>query len=522
MADIIKKILWADDEIDLLEAHVLFLGQHGYQVTGVTNGDDALAKVDRESFDCVLLDEHMPGLDGLETADRIKTKRPDLPVIMITKSEEETLMDDALGAKIADYLTKPVNPTQILVALKKVIDKSSIEQRIATRDYLVEFREITMKLNENPGWREWADIHARLSWWDIELDSLPDGGLKQSLEGQRSECNVEFGKFIEKNYEDWLWNQKERPPLSVDVVEKFVAPRLKAGEKVLYLVMDCMRYDQWMAIEPLLYDSFRVTRDFHYSILPTATPYSRNALFAGMFPSEIDKEVPGLWQTQDEDEGSSNRFERQLLDMQLQRMKITIDPEPRYVKVLDPEEAANTAKKVSQFWDRKLVSMVFNFVDMLGHGRSHSDILREMLPHEAGYRSVIKAWFEHSSLRQILQSFAKQGWTVIVTSDHGSIRGQKGAKVVSDREASSSLRYKYGRNLRVDKRQAIVVPQPENFKLPKRGMNTGYIIAKENYYFVYPTNYNKYLALYKDSFQHGGVSLEEMILPVAVLEGKGA
>jgi CheY-like chemotaxis protein len=517
-----KKILWADDEIDLLEAHVLFLGQHGYAVTGVTCGDDAVSKIEGESFDVVLLDEHMPGMDGLETAVKIKDRRPDVPVIMITKSEEESLMDDALGAKIADYLTKPVNPTQILVALKKVTERNAIEQRIATRDYLQEFREISNKLFEGPDWKEWADIHARLSWWEIELDKLPDEGLKQSLEGQRAECNVEFSKYIEKRYESWVWDQEERPPLSVDVVKNFVAPRLLAGEKVLYLVMDCMRYDQWMAIEPLLYDGFRVTRDFHFSILPTATPYSRNALFAGLYPAEIEKEIPGLWAATDEDEGSSNRFERQLLDMQLTRLGITVEPEAKYVKVLDPEEAASTAKKVSQYFDRKLVSMVFNFVDMLGHSRSHSDVLREMLPHEAGYRSVIKAWFEHSSLRQILQSFAKQGWTVVVTSDHGSIRGQKGAKVVSDREASSSLRYKYGRNLRVDSRQALVAPKPENLKLPKRGMNTGYIIAKENYYFVYPTNYNKYLSLYKDSFQHGGISMEEMILPVAVLEGKGA
>jgi hypothetical protein len=309
--------------------------------------------------------------------------------------------------------------------------------------------------------------------------------------------------------------------MSTDVVKKFIAPRLKAGEKVLFLVIDCMRVDQWMAIEPLLYDSFRITRDYHYSILPTATPYSRNALFSGLFPSELQKEFPDLWSRNEDDESSANRFERQLLDKQLAGMGIVPDPEPRYVKVLDPEEAANTARKVQQYFDRPWVSMVFNFVDMLGHSRSHSDVLREMLPHEAGYRSVIKAWFEHSSLRQILQAFGKQGFTVILTTDHGSIRGTKGAKVISDREASSSLRYKYGRNMKVDKRHALIVNKPQDFKLPERGINTGYIIAKENYYFVYPTNYNKYLQLYKDSFQHGGCSLEEMILPVAVMEGKG-
>lgn len=517
-----KKILWADDEIDLLEAHVLFLDQHGYEVVRATNGEDAVKCAQSEPFDVVLLDEHMPGMDGLQTAIKVKESRPDIPIIMITKSEEESLMDDALGAKIADYLTKPVNPTQILVALKKVIEKQAITQKIVTRDYLTEFRQISMRLMENPGWADWAEIHNRLCGWENELDRLPDEGLKQSLEGQREECNVEFCKYVEAHYEDWVWGRTDAPPLSTNVVEKFIAPRLKDGQRVLFLVIDCMRVDQWMAIEPMLYDDFRVTRDYHYSILPSATPYARNGLFAGLFPGDIEKIYPDLWKKSDEDEGSSNRFERQLLDQQLQKLGITLDPEPRYVKVLDPEEANQNAKKVNQFFDRKLVSMVFNFVDMLGHSRGQSDVLREMLPHEAGYRSVIKAWFEHSSLRQILQAFGKQGWTVIVTSDHGSIRGVKGAKVVSDREASKSLRFKHGRNLKVDKRQAIVCNHPEKFRLPIRGINIGYIIAKENYYFVYPTNYHKYLQLYKDAFHHGGCSLEEMILPVAILEGKGA
>jgi DNA-binding response OmpR family regulator len=516
-----KKILWADDEIDLLEAHILYLGQYGYEVTGVTNGEDAINRVLSEPFDAVLMDEHMPGMDGIETASMIKEKRPGLPVIMITKSEEEALMDTALGAKITDYLTKPVNPTQILVALKKVIERAQIQQKIVTQDYLTEFREISFKLTEQPGWRDWAEIHARLCGWEIELDRLHDAGLKQSIEGQREECNVEFSKYVETNYEDWVWGRADAPPLSTEVVRKWVAPRLKAGENVLFLVMDCLRADQWLAIEPLLYDSFRITRDYHFSILPTATPYSRNALFSGLFPGEIEEIYPDLWKRSEDDELSCNRFERQLLDKQLRDMDMLIDPEPKYVKILDPEEANITAKKVSQYFNNRLVSMVFNFVDMLGHSRGQSEVIREMLPHEAGYRSVVRAWFEHSSLRQILQSFGKQKWTVILTSDHGSIRAGKGAKVVSDREASTSLRFKHGRNLRVDSRQAIEIPRPERFRLPKRAMNIGYIVAKENYYFVYPTNYHKYLALYKDNFLHGGCSLEEMVLPVVIMEGKG-
>jgi DNA-binding response OmpR family regulator len=516
-----KRILWADDEIDLLQAHILYLQQYGYEVTGVTNGEDAVVRVLKEPFDAVLLDEHMPGMDGIETASVIKDKRPDLPVIMITKSEEESLMDTALGTKITDYLTKPVNPTQILVALKKVIERMQIEQKIVTRDYLTEFRQISAKLHENPTWQDWMEIHARLSMWEIELDRLPDEGLRQSLEGQREECNIEFGKFVEDHYEDWAWGRGDSPPLSTDVVSRWVMPRLRAGENVLFLVIDCLRADQWMALEPLLYDSFRVSRDYHFSILPTATPYSRNALFSGLFPGDIEKIYPDLWQKNEDDELSSNRFERQLLDKQLLGAGMKIEPEPKYVKILDREEAALTAKKVQQFMSGRLVSMVFNFVDMLGHSRAQNEIIREMIPHEAGYRSAVKAWFEHSSLRQILTSFGKQKWTVIVTSDHGSIRVSKGSKVVSDREASNSLRFKYGRNLKVEKRQAIVVPRPDAFRLPKRGINVDYIIAKEDYYFVYPTNYHKYLALYKDSFLHGGCSLEEMILPVVIMEGKG-
>jgi CheY-like chemotaxis protein len=516
-----KRILWADDEIDLLEAHILYLGQFGYEIVAVTNGEDAINRVMAEPFDAVLMDEHMPGIDGIETAAIIKEKRPDVPVIMITKSEEEALMDTALGAKITDYLTKPVNPTQILVALKKVIERGQIEQRIATRDYLAEFRQISDKLQAGPGWQDWMDIHARLSAWEIELDRLPDEGLKHSLEGQREECNVEFAKFIEDHYEDWLWGRSEAPPLSVDVVRKWVAPRLAAGENVLFLVIDCLRADQWMAMEPLLYDNFRVSRDYHFSILPSSTPYSRNALFSGLYPGDIERVYPDLWRQSDDDEMSCNRFERQLLDKKLFELGVRIDPEPKYVKILDPEEANATARKVQQFFNNRLVSMVFNFVDMLGHSRGQSEVIREMLPHEAGYRSVVRAWFEHSSLRQILQAFGKQKWTVIVTSDHGSIRALKGAKVVSDREASTNLRFKHGRNLKVDRRHAIIISNPERFRLPRRGLNIGYIVARENYYFVYPTNYHKYLALYKDSFLHGGCSLEEMILPVAVMEGKG-
>jgi CheY-like chemotaxis protein len=515
-----RRILWADDEIEMLNAHILFLNQRGYDVVGVTNAEDAIHRVRDESFDVVLLDEHMPGRGGLETLSVIKDMRPDLPVIMITKSEEESLMEEAIGAKISDYLTKPVNPSQILSALKKVTQRREFAQKVATRDYLAEFRNISQKISEGPSWKDWLDIHAKLSAWEVELDSLPDEGLKKSLEGQRIECNVEFAKFIEENYEDWIWDRTERPPLSVDFCSQFLAPKLKEGRNVLFLVIDCLRLDQWLALEPMLYEYYTVTRDYYYSILPSATPYARNALFSGHFPADIETEFPDLWQRSEDDEFSSNRFEHQFLDRQLTRLGLELDPEPKYVKILDAEEANATARKVQRYFNNRLVSMVFNFMDILAHSRAQSEVIKEMTPNEAAYRSVIRAWFEHSSLFQILKSFAAQNVLVVLTTDHGSIRGMKAARVVSDKEASTNLRYKYGRNLRVDRKHALICERPEKFRLPRRGLSVNYIFAKEYYYFIYPTNYHKYLNLYKDSFQHGGISLEEMVLPVVYLEPK--
>lgn len=515
-----RRILWADDEIEMLKAHILFLGEHGYDVVGVTNGEDAIHRVREETFDVVFLDEQMPGRDGLETLSVIKGIRPDLPVIMITKSEEESLIEEAIGAKITDYLTKPVNPLQILSALKKVVERRQIEQKVATRDYLEEFRQISLKISQQPTWKDWIDIHAKLSAWEVELDSLPDEGLKQSLEGQRSGCNTEFAKFIEENYADWMRDGTERPPLSVDFCSRYLAPKLKQGRNILFLVIDCLRLDQWLALEPMLYDFYSISRDHYYSILPSATPYARNALFSGQFPGDIEAEFPELWKRSEDDEFSSNRFERQFLDRQLAALGLELEPEPKYVKILDAEEANATLRKVQRYFNNRLVSMVFNFVDILTHSRAQSEVIKEMTPNEAAYRSVIRAWFEHSSLFQILKAFAAQDFLVILTTDHGSIRGTKGARVVSDKEASTNLRYKHGRNLRVDRKHAFICQRPEKLRLPRRGLNINYIFAKESYYFIYPTNYHKYLNLYKDSFQHGGISLEEMILPIAYLEPK--
>jgi len=514
------KILWVDDEIEFLKPHIVFLQGRGYEVEQATNGDDAVAMIRRTVYDAVLLDEMMPGKDGLTTLAEIKEIMPELPVIMITKNEEESLMEEAIGSQIDDYLTKPVNPSQILMALKKKTEGRKLSEERLSRDYVKEFREISMTVMEGVDWRGWMDIHARLSQWENDLDRHSDAGLKQSLEGQRESCNVEFGKYIEEEYAGWV-KEQDGPILSTKVVKTFVEPWLRQGRNVIFVVMDCMRLDQWMAVEELLGEIFKIKRDYYYSILPSATPYARNALFAGMFPAEIETQYPDLWLKGEEDESSSNRYERQLMDGQLSIAGINLKPEAKYIKILDPEEGLRIEKRVDAFFNIPLVSIVVNFVDMLAHSRSSSEVIREMVPHEAAYRSVVKSWFEHSPLYGILKALAKQENAIVVmTSDHGSIRVQKGSKVISDKEASTNLRYKYGRNLKCDLKGALFIKEPLEYKLPQRGINTNYIIAKEEYYFIYPTNYNKYLNFFKNSFQHGGISLEEMILPVYTLTGK--
>lgn len=514
------KILWVDDEIEHLRPHIVFLEGRGYEVAQASNGDDAIEMVKESVYDAVLLDEMMPGKDGLTTLVELKEIQPGLPVIMITKNEEESLMEEAIGSQIDDYLTKPVNPSQIIMALKKILETTRLSKERLSRDYVREFNEINFAVADGQDWQGWIDTHLKLSHWEVELDRHPDMGLQQSLLGQRDTCNDEFSRHIERHYKDWT-DDDSGPPLSKDVVGQHVIPHLKEGKKVVFVVVDCMRLDQWLSIEELLSEMFHLNRSSHYSILPTATPYARNALFAGMFPSEIENRYPDLWQSGEEDESSSNRHERQFMDRQIEAAGITLKPEAKYVKILDPDEGIRVERKIDSYLNTPLLSIVINFVDILAHSRSSSEVIREMVPNEAAYRSVVRSWFEHSSLFGILRAFAQQKDTVVVmTSDHGSIRVQKGSKVVSDKEASTNLRYKYGRNLKCDHKHCLFIKNPAEYKLPRRGLNANYIIAREQYYFVYPTNYNKYLHFFKNSFQHGGISLEEMILPVYTLTGK--
>jgi len=513
------KILWVDDEIEHLKPHILLLEERGYSVTSVTNAEDAISLIREQPYDLVLLDEMMPGMDGLEALSEIKDIYPALPLIMVTKSEEENLMEEAIGGKIEEYLTKPVNPSQILSTCKRILERQRISQEKVAREYASEFGEISDLLSRDMTPEMWIDVHLKLSERDLDLDMHPELGLKQTLMDQKRECNQAFGKYIRENYEKWLMNET-RPTLSVDLIQKYVLPLLRDGNHVLFVIIDNLRLDQWLTLEPLLYDLFQIDRDYYFSIIPTATPYSRNAIFSGLFPEDIEKTYPDLWKQGEDDEHSRNRFEHPMMLDQLERLGASMKPEPKYVKLMDANEARQVVKNVNSFLNIPLSVMVFNFVDIMAHRRSDSQILREIVPDESAYRSLTRTWFEHSALYQVLKAANQSGVKVIITSDHGSIRCMRGSTVHADKETSTNVRYKYGRAIRGDRKQCIEVKNPHTYRLPARGINTNYLIALEDYYFVYPTNYHKYLSLYRDSFQHGGVSLEEMILTVATLDPK--
>lgn len=516
------RLLWVDDEIDLLKPHIRLLVDKGYSVDTATNGEDAVTMVKKAAYDLVFLDEMMAGMGGLRTLAEIKEMRPTLPVVMITKNEEESLMEEAIGGKISDYLTKPVNPSQILMACKKFLEGKKITGAAVSKDYIEEFNQISTELATGPDHEGWIDLYTRLTEWSLELDEHPELGLKQTLLDQIRECNLAFGKFVEKNYRSWVSQSANRPILSPDVVDRFVVPALQGDKAVIFFVIDCLRLDQWMVMESLLHEYFNITRHHYYSILPTATPYSRNAIFSGSFPSDIELRFPELWEKSEDDETSRNRYEKQFLDKLLERRKIILKPEAKYVKILDADFGRGIESNISSYAQTKLTSIVVNFVDMLAHGRSDSSLLKEIAPDESAYRSLTRSWFLHSSLFGMLKTLSRmKGIKVLLTTDHGSIRSLRGSKVLGDREASTNLRYKYGRNLKCEDKAAIFVKDPLEFKLPRRGITANYIIAKEDYYFVYPTDYHKYLNQYKDSFQHGGVSMEEMILPMVELEPRG-
>ena len=516
------RILWVDDEIDLLRPHILFLMDKGFSVDTATNGEDAVDMIREKGFDLVFLDEMMAGMGGLRTLAKINDIRPNLPVIMVTKNEEESLMEEAIGVKISDYLIKPVKPSQVLLTCKKFLEGKKITRAAISKDYIQEFNAISAALMGELDHTQWIDIYTRLVGWAIELDDHPEVGLKQTLLDQFRDCNLAFGKYVERQYRDWVAQSSHRPVLSHEVLDRFVVPELDSPNAVIFFVIDCLRLDQWLLMEAPLRDYFDISKEYYFSLLPTATPYSRNAIFSGSFPSDLEHRFPELWEKSEDDESSRNRYEQQFLEHLLARRKLSFKPAPKYVKILDPEFGRGVEANINSYAQTKFTSIVVNFVDMLAHGRSDSTLLKEIAPDESAYRSLTQSWFLHSSLFGMLKALSRnRGVTVILTTDHGSIRCLRGAKVLGDREASTNLRYKYGRNLKCEEKTAMFVKNPLDYKLPRRGVATNYIIAREDYYFVYPTDYHKYLNQYRDSFQHGGASMEEMILPIVKLRPKG-
>ena len=440
-----KKLLWVDDEIDLLRSHIIFLSEKGYEVDTAMNGSDAIAAVKEKTYDLIFLDEMMAGMGGLETLAQIKDINQNIPVVMITKSEEETLMNDAIGGRISDYLTKPVNPSQVLLVCKKILEGKKISGQYAAKDYLQDFNEISRALSTNPDFAEWIDLYLKLVNWEIELDTHPEIGLHQTLNDQKKEANKEFSKFVDKNYKGWINSigDANTPTLTTEITEKYVLKHLKnEGTSVFYFVLDCLRMDQWMVLEKHLRDLFKIEKEYYYGILPTSTPYARNSLFSGLFPSEIEKYYPDLWSSGDDDENSMNRYEKELLQLLLDRKKIKLKNDLKYIKIIDPEVGRNFEQNILSYKNNHFTAVVVNFLDMIAHGRSDSDILKEIAPDEPAYRSLTNSWFTHSSLLGTLKAIAKMdNVKIIITTDHGSIRSLRGAKVLGDREASTNLRF---------------------------------------------------------------------------------
>ena len=514
------KILWADDEIDLLRPQLKFLETKGYEVTTVSNGHDALEECQSDNnFDVVFLDESMPGLTGLETLTRIKEISPNLPVVMITKNEAENVMEQAIGSQISDYLIKPVNPNQILLSLKKIVDNKRLVREKTTSDYQQEFRQILMDIQNVGDYEGWVDMYKKIIGWEIKIDASDSTNMWDILAMQKSEANAEFSRYILKNYLNWTRDRNTGPVMSPDLMRSKVFPNLSSEMPTVVLLLDNLRYDQWKVIEPIVSEYFKVeNEDFFFSILPTATQYSRNAIFAGMMPVDIEKHYPQCWKN-DNDEGGKNLFEADLLAEQVKRT-IRKPIKHDYVKVTNVSQAKEVSDNILNYLNNDLTVIVYNFIDMLSHARTEMEVLKELAGDEKAYRSLTRSWFANSPLWAALQKIAERPMQLIVMTDHGTIRVGSPSRVVGDRETTTNLRYKVGRNLQYERRDVLEVKDPKDAGLPRPNVSSTFIFAKEDKFFLYPNNYNYYNNYYKDTFQHGGISLEEMICPVIRLKSK--
>lgn len=511
------QILWVDDEIDLLKPHILFLEKKGYILTTCTNGADAIDFVKESNFDIIFLDENMPGINGLETLAEIKQIRSNLPVVMITKSEEEYIMEEAIGSKIADYLIKPVNPNQILLSLKKNLDHSRLVSEKTTSNYQQEFRKISMDLMSVNTYEEWIDLYKKLVHWELELENINDSGMLEILESQKSEANNLFYKFIKKNYQEYL-TSSDSPTFSHTLFNDYIVPNLFQENGVLWVVIDNLRFDQYRMLEPFINNYYKKEEEYsYYSILPTATQYARNSIFSGLMPSEMEKQHPEFWRN-DTDEGGKNMFENEFLSAQIKRLKLSIKHE--YYKITSLRDGKELANNYNGTKQNDLTVLVYNFVDMLSHSKTEMEVIKELAGDDKAYRSLTVSWFKNSPLFEIIQKAQQLGQKLIITTDHGTINCKNPTKIIGDKNISSNLRYKTGKSLSYSEKDVFEVKNPKDIFLPSISFNSPFVFAKEDLFFAYPNNYNHFVNYFRNTYQHGGVSLEEMIIPCAVYSPK--
>ncbi|MDR5590393.1 bifunctional response regulator/alkaline phosphatase family protein [Christiangramia sp. SM2212] len=512
------KILWVDDEIDLLKPHIMFLESRNYDVQTCKSGTEALEQIENENFDIIFLDENMPGLTGLETLAEIKEKRETVPIVMITKSEEEYIMEEAIGSKIADYLIKPVNPNQILLSIKKNLDHSRLVSEKTTSNYQQEFRKIAMEMAQVNSYEEWAELYQKLVYWEIQLEEIEDSGMFEILESQKQEANNQFFKFISKNYQSWFEKNAEPPVMSHTLFKKKVLPELEKDKPTLMIVVDNLRYDQWKALEPIINPYYKKEKESaYYSILPTATQYARNAIFSGLMPSDMEKLFPKYWKN-DVDDGGKNMYEAEFLAEQLKRLGSDLKFE--YHKITSLKGGKKLVDNFKTQKSNDLTVVVYNFVDMLSHSKTEMEVIKELASNDKSYRSLTQSWFKNSPLLEIIQKAQQSGFKLIITTDHGTINVKNPSKVIGDKNTSLNLRYKTGKSLTYEDKEVLAIEDPKSVHLPTINMSSSYIFCKEDLFFAYPNNYNHYVSYYRNTYQHGGISLEEVVIPFVVLNPK--